>query len=152
MAKITTHGGPTDKTQPADEAGDDQQEAPPAAEAQDPQVDDAPRGAANEPTQGEGEVSAVAPSTEGDGSTVLSADGATDFTPTHTGEDADGASREDKDAAEGEQFNPTDHNMGDVLHYLDQAHARGDQDEIDRVLDAERDGKNRKGIVGDGDA
>lgn len=60
----------------------------------------------------------------------------------------DGASDADRqpvDAGEAspEPYDPADHNVGEVNTYLAQA----DDDERARVLAAERDGGNRKGIV-----
>lgn len=46
------------------------------------------------------------------------------------------------------KFNPDDHTVDEVQEYLSTA----DDDEKARVLDVERQGQARKGIVGDGDA
>lgn len=40
-------------------------------------------------------------------------------------------------------FDPAEHNVGEVLDYL----ADAEPDEVQRVLDAERDGKARKGVL-----
>lgn len=55
------------------------------------------------------------------------------------------AEPDEGDDDDGDEFDPAEHNVDDVLAYL----ADADDAERNRVLGDERAGKNRKGIVGD---
>lgn len=46
------------------------------------------------------------------------------------------------------QFDPAEHTVAEVREYLDE-HEESAPGEVERVLDAERNGKNRSGITGD---
>lgn len=67
--------------------------------------------------------------------------------PTFTDvEDEDVTDVEDNSDVEADQYDPAEHNVEDVLKHLSEL---DDDDERGRILDAERDGKARAGILGD---
>lgn len=60
--------------------------------------------------------------------------------------DADDGDHDDDDADE--EYDPGQYTVGEVNAYIEQARAEGNHDEATRVLQAERDGRNRSGIRG----
>lgn len=63
----------------------------------------------------------------------------------HVWPDAVWSEVEAPERPEPEPFNPADRTVGEVLAHL----AEADDEERDRVLDLEREGKARKGVLGD---
>lgn len=59
----------------------------------------------------------------------------------------DSAGQHDEDEA---QYDPGEHTVADVNAYVAARSAAGDSAEVQRVLDAERAGRNRKGVQPDG--
>lgn len=69
------------------------------------------------------------------------------YTLTREGGDEDVADEAEPNSPDegGEPFDPSKHDAADVIAYLD-AHA-GDEDEVARVLEAEKNGKARKTVL-----